>query len=303
MLQQLNSARTAGSRSTEPSSGAHHGRLVPGLSCLRALVGTFAFAAGLIGASPLAPAPCRSITVEPDPACVKLDPIHAEVGTSVRCPVRVETSEPVRVLGIRMEGDPGILALRSWSFGDGLARHIADHGEPPACDVIIYPNGAGMFSVMALSVPYSSAEYGEDWLVFEYEVTGKEQQSTCVFVQSDTDDYEAGALLRLSDLVSRAPKRCVAAFVSEAKPFRRGDVDGDGHVGLGDAVRTLRDLFSSQPGVRCQDAADVDDDGRLSVSDPIALINALFRGAGPIGETCELDGTVDSLLSCERSDC
>ena len=78
--------------------------------------------------------------------------------------------------------------------------------------------------------------------------------------------------------------------------FIRADVNEDGLVDLGDAVRALDGLFLSNP-IGCQSAGDINDDGLFDISDPIALLNNLF-GAGPAlpgPSMCGPDTTPDAL--------
>lgn len=163
------------------------------------------------------------------------------------------------MLGIRLQTSPELIRLVSWSLGDGLATHIAEHGTPPVCDVIVYPDDSGMFSVMALSVPYSSEQYGREWLRVRYEVTAPGPRSSCLFLQSDTEDYEPGAISRLNRLISGAERRCVPILIRDEPRFPRGDVDGNGATNLSDAIALLGHLFVSDRGLTCADAADVDD--------------------------------------------
>jgi len=63
--------------------------------------------------------------------------------------------------------------------------------------------------------------------------------------------------------------------------FRRGDVNEDGNVGVGDAVSILAYLFGGFRGV-CLAACDVDSSGAVTISDAVFLLAYLFAGgAGP----------------------
>jgi hypothetical protein len=64
-------------------------------------------------------------------------------------------------------------------------------------------------------------------------------------------------------------------------PFRRGDADQDGTVGLTDAVRILGRLFLARELPPCDEAADVNDDGALNLTDPVRLLDYLFRAQAP----------------------
>lgn len=83
--------------------------------------------------------------------------------------------------------------------------------------------------------------------------------------------------------------------------FSRGDVDGDGSLGLPDPIRALNALFvpGAEP-LSCEDAADIDDDGVVNLGDPVALLGVLFLGDPPPPAPhpdCGADPT-DDVLDC-----
>lgn len=81
--------------------------------------------------------------------------------------------------------------------------------------------------------------------------------------------------------------------------IRRGDVDGDGLVVIGDAIRILRYGFGVDCSPICRDAADATDDGIFEpISDAVTLLGALFvAGHPPLAEpaACGDDPTADGL--------
>jgi hypothetical protein len=88
--------------------------------------------------------------------------------------------------------------------------------------------------------------------------------------------------------------------------FRRGDANGDGSLGISDAVYMLRHLFRGEPEqVPCDDALDTNDSGDLDVSDAVYGLLHLFLGgpAPPIPNTgCGLDPSDDNL-DCRTDTC
>ena len=85
--------------------------------------------------------------------------------------------------------------------------------------------------------------------------------------------------------------------------FRRGDANGDGKVGLTDAVVILGHLFQGDSALACLDAADPNDDGTINLTDPVGLLNYLFQGGGqppapPGPSECGEDPTEDELADC-----
>jgi len=85
-------------------------------------------------------------------------------------------------------------------------------------------------------------------------------------------------------------------------PFVRGDVNGSGHVEIGDAITLLGYLFGGQDADSCADAADANDDGKHTVADPIALLQYLFGGGPPLPPPfpgCGQDPTPDPFPACK----
>jgi hypothetical protein len=81
--------------------------------------------------------------------------------------------------------------------------------------------------------------------------------------------------------------------------FRRGDADGDGRVGLTDAVEVLASLFQGGGPLACEDASDADDDGALGLTDAVSILVYLFQGGtappDPGPSACGSDPTGDAL--------
>ncbi|MFN0060626.1 MAG: hypothetical protein ACKVX7_19400 [Planctomycetota bacterium] len=83
-------------------------------------------------------------------------------------------------------------------------------------------------------------------------------------------------------------------------PFRRGDVNLDGSIDIGDAIALLTNLFV--PGTTplgCLDSGDLNDDGTINIGDPISLLTHLFSAISPPlpppAGVCGDDPTADTL--------
>ena len=64
--------------------------------------------------------------------------------------------------------------------------------------------------------------------------------------------------------------------------YTRGDVDGDGNVGIGDVTSLIDFLLNgASPGVTVT-SADTDLDGKASIGDVTALIDYLLNGVWPM---------------------
>lgn len=101
--------------------------------------------------------------------------------------------------------------------------------------------------------------------------------------------------------VDHSPTRSIHA------PFIRGDVDGDGYVGVVDAIEVLHSLYvPGTPALDCPDAADVNDTGLVDVSDSIYLLAYIFVPYSPQPvypfPNCDHE-TVEDILDCSDSGC
>ncbi|MDO8508134.1 MAG: hypothetical protein Q7S27_00450 [Nanoarchaeota archaeon] len=94
--------------------------------------------------------------------------------------------------------------------------------------------------------------------------------------------------------------------VLPSNPFVRGDVNNNGNVELGDAIKILDYLYSGGQDLQCDDSGDANDNGIVDISDAIIILNYLFNGNPPSlakpNNLGELDETYDKL-SCGHSVC
>ncbi len=102
-----------------------------------------------------------------------------------------------------------------------------------------------------------------------------------LFVDADAGDFSLrdgspciGAGLGGSDMG--------AVPSGNAPTFVRGDFDGDGRVGLNDAIATLDLLFRRGAQPTCQDAVDANDDGEIDISDAVRSLIYQFAGGPPL---------------------
>jgi hypothetical protein len=236
------------------------------------------------------------------PLRIEMPAALTRCGETFEATVSVYTAVPLNIVGVRIESDPAKVRLVSWALGSGLESHIEENGEPPACDIIVYPDGSRMFSVMVLDVPYSSAEHGTEWLKLTYEATAETPMTTCLRTLSSTDyDPDQGAR-GLGGISTRL--HCVPVLILAPVAFLRGDSDGSGGLDIADAIAILDHAFGGGQAPRCMDAADADDDGRLSLGDAISILQWLFlEPAGAIGAGCARDATRDRLPNCRTESC
>ena len=60
--------------------------------------------------------------------------------------------------------------------------------------------------------------------------------------------------------------------------YIRGDVDGDGVIGIGDTIAIIDVLLGQEVDNFIYEAADCDQDGQITVADVVALIDYIFNG-------------------------
>ncbi len=234
--------------------------------------------------------------------------IKTKLGETFELSVDTETITPIKILGIRLKTKTGKIKLKSWSLGQGLKNHIAENGEPPTCDVIIYPDGSQITMLMGLEIPYESEKYGQEWLKVEYEVTATTPTHTCITTET-TEDYEEEDDPAATLFWKPGNHPCILVSI-ETQPwidsfFVRGDANSDSAVTISDSIRILEHIFLGQFNPSCFDACDANDDGHLFINDAVILLTHLFVDAQPefITGKCTYDPTNDSLPSCTLTDC
>ncbi len=100
----------------------------------------------------------------------------------------------------------------------------------------------------------------------------------------------------------------VAECSDEPPQFLRGDANNDCGVDLADGIFILNALFKGEGPISCRDAGDTNDDTKVDLSDAIFLLNFLFVENTPIppapgAETQGVDPTPDDLGFCIQNDC
>lgn len=94
---------------------------------------------------------------------------------------------------------------------------------------------------------------------------------------------------------------CLTLDEPPGRPFVRGDADGDGRLGLIDALAIL-DVASGRRDLPCRDALDVNDDGRVNVADGVLLLDHLYGTGDPPRPPYPGPGhdPTPDTLGCER---
>jgi hypothetical protein len=116
---------------------------------------------------------------------------------------------------------------------------------------------------------------------------------------------EAGAI-QIDYFGYRAGVHAPVPDGSAAAGFLRGDANGDGALGVGDAILVLEYLFHRGEGIDCHDAADADDSGGINVSDAVLVLRSLSGAQAalpPPFPACGEDGSADGLSPCPAAPC
>lgn len=221
-------------------------------------------------------------------------------------------SVPVNLLTETTEGhafvlscdcDPTKLTPLSITYGPGLDDQVNSNGEPPICDVVVFPSVIDLY--LELQGNYTSGEFGYQFLYVNFAVVGG--ADTITDINYTLDVATAGGTIGgdpslWTELSSTAVVH-IATTLPTSEPFLRGDANGDGVVDIGDPIRILGMLFSTDGPLICSDAGDMNDDGNLNIADPVGMLSQLFSmGEFSLG-ACTFDPTLDSLVPCSVPTC
>lgn len=208
-------------------------------------------------------------------------------GETVAVSVGLETTAPISLFVMILDGvDPENLDPVYVEPGVALNNYMNVHGEPPQCDIIIYPDSVAV--VIDFVVPFSSADFGTDWLRMDFDVTTVEPGPYVLVASAVTSNSASVA----TSIVT----------VSDAPRILRGDSNLDGSVQLADAIQVINSLFTAGAPLVCPDAVDLDDDGTITLGDGILLLQQLFGGSS-VDHECDFDRTPDLLADCLWSSC
>jgi len=220
------------------------------------------------------------------------------MGETFDLPFAVDTSQtiPFTFLVLYVEADRDRSPdLVDWSPGEALRNYINVNGEPP-CDISI--ERGVLTAAVYLDRPFSTEEYGREWLVVRCKTTAKSPGKSSLWAH-----YEYGTPLQQPYAVGELFVDLKVTAPPINSDFRRGDINEDSRCDISDAIGILGYLFQGSGAVRCLDAADVDDDGEVVLNDPLILLRSLFQGGSPILDRCLPDTTADNLPACASASC
>lgn len=106
-------------------------------------------------------------------------------------------------------------------------------------------------------------------------------------------------MIRMRCVLSAIVSSCLVCLTASAvEPTRRGDVNQDGLVDLGDIVVVLKSLYGSES-APCAAAADANIDGKVDLTDAIHLSQQVFLQSDESALDSENDNDVDLCLSSD----
>lgn len=225
-----------------------------------------------------------------------------EVGGTVLVPIYLITNNTEgAAFVLHCECDSDVLTPTGVIFGPGMENQVIANGEPPECDVVIFPTAIDLY--LELLGTYSSDELGFQFLFVEYEVNSLQPAVTTVNYTLDCA-FPGGTLggdPAFWTQVSSSADIHVYQAPPPGAPFIRGDANNDGTHDIADPVVVLNVLFAGGFLPHCLDAADANDDGSLDIGDSILLLQMLFSDVLPLSGNCEIDATPDSFIPCSPS--
>lgn len=92
---------------------------------------------------------------------------------------------------------------------------------------------------------------------------------------------DGGVVNSPSDGSERAVGTALLIYTEGGPRFLRGDVTGDGILGIDDAVVVLLYVFRHRDSMPCLDAADADDSESIGAADALRILHGIFSGVPP----------------------
>ncbi|MEE8141667.1 MAG: PQQ-dependent sugar dehydrogenase [Planctomycetota bacterium] len=146
---------------------------------------------------------------------------------------------------------------------------------------------------------------GDPSQIFEF-ILAPENESLGLFLKGMGQDEEGEIYALVGDEVGPFSNTAQVLRIDIARPFIRGDGNGDGMVDMADPIFNFNYLFEKGPSF-CLDAQDSNDDGKVNIADPVYNLNFQFTlGPAPFSPFpgCGLDPTADALsvgeLGCQE---
>ena len=178
-------------------------------------------------------------------------------------------------------------------IGSGLVEYVLANGEPPECDIVIYPNrqaSVGSITKLFDGIAYNSDLYGTEFLRITYQVLRPDVAEATLQIY-DAEDVRWFSAKRFRVLPNSKDS---AQVLLRDRSFIRGDADGDLRLNVSDAVAIAGYLFFDQS-LDCLDAADADDNAVVDLSDVLEVLNTVTGSRSEVSAVCAQDATTDSL--------
>ncbi len=170
------------------------------------------------------------------------------------------------------------------SFGSAAFADITGNTQPvlsvsPATQNVVKDAGTTSFSVSNTgtgTMPWTAAvTSGGTWLSITSGTSGTDTGTiTCAFNANTGTSVRTGTIQVTATGATGSPKDVMV--IQAPTPLVKGDVNGDGHVDLKDAILCLQVLSGLAPD-NINPAADVDGDGKIGM---VEAIYAMQKVAG-----------------------
>jgi len=253
--------------------------------------------------------PPTPLLLNPVPVALSLGEPSVEAsrtGTTVEIAVHVDTSgssQPVQEVYFGVSTlERVVLAVEEVEPGAGLLAYFEENGEPPTCDIVVYPGrqaAVGSITKLFEGQPFDSLRYGTELLRVRYSVVSRFTPAVTLQVFTAEDMRwitETSFYVALSGedtaRVRLLPSR--GRLVS-------GDVNADSRIQITDAIAIARMLFFGEA-LPCEEAADANDDDRVNLADPVHLLATLYTGGASLSSICR-DSTWRAQSACLSHAC
>lgn len=224
------------------------------------------------------------------------------IGETIQVPIYLVTPSTAGAAFIlHCDSDENSLVPLNVTYGPGMEAHVLQDGEPPICDVVVFPAAIDLY--LELAGLYTSGNYGFQFLLVEYEVVAPIEGVSSISYTLDcaTPGGTIGGDPSYWTQIQSTAEVHIYTTLPAGAPFIRGDANGDSFFNIADAIFLLSALFIAGPFPTCLDAADSNDDSVIDIADTIDMLNKLFGTGLPHVEACEIDAGPDGFLPCAPS--
>lgn len=239
-----------------------------------------------------------------EPSKLRSPDVTAGSGHIVDVPIFFDSPFASFGLSFGYRHDPAKLSLLQVNLG--ATADALNYGEGP--ELLFLEEVSGVESGFIVRCIYDvdfenllPPSNGFEMFVVTYDVDAAEPDVTDLVFTDTLGDPAMPVTASLAPGLHVVPDTDGATiFIGESSgEFIRGDADGNGTVGIIDAITTLQALFEEGT-LSCAAAADVDGNHQLTLLDPVSTLTYLYQSGEPPVAPFPGCGTASTSLSCDH---